>query len=379
MKEKQQNKEFWQSGNGRDFLEWATISTDQLDSKYSKNLFDEYDQEVDALVAAWLEEGTFGYILGYLHGKASDENLPTNFIAFRNKWVTPPDWVDFSLIAMGSKCIQRSSVVGLMIMQNFALLGGYNFSNLIKPLVMSGALEKSVGTRLYNTLNFWIEASRTYENAQEMRFNAAIRTRLVHSVSRVMIHKRVPQWDAATYGVPLNHADMIATNIAFTVYFLYGLDKLNFTYTPEEEKGVFHLWKYITWLFGVPEELIPNDRKEALNFFYFWTKYQEQPDEDSIKLANSLLNDYTAVKHLKSEFANKNVDLINKSIANYLIDDQIKAALQIPKIKFENFFPAFLKIQHTLMFRSYKSQIKKGHKKQMKLLEDYRNNVISDK
>jgi len=293
MKEKQCNKEFWQSGNGKDFLEWATVSIDQLDSRYSTCLFDEYDKEIDTLVTVWMQEGTFGHVLGYLHGKSPAEDLPTNFLSFKNKWINPPDWVDFTLIDIGSKCIQRSNLVGLMILQNFALLGGYYFSNLIKPLVVSGALEKSVGARLYNTLNFWIEVSRSHENAQEMRFKSAIRTRMVHSVSRIMIHKKVENWDTETYGVPLNYADMIATNIAFTVYFLYGLDKLRFAYTPEEEKGVFHLWKYITWLFGVPEELIPNDRKDALNFFYFWTKYQEKPDEDSIRLAHSLLSDYT--------------------------------------------------------------------------------------
>lgn len=60
---------------------------------------------------------------------------------------------------------------------------------------------------------------------------------------------------------------MIATNIAFMLYFLYGLRKLNFEFSEREEAGVFHLWKYRDYLLGVPVEIIPNDKKKHLISF----------------------------------------------------------------------------------------------------------------
>ncbi|QCX52443.1 DUF2236 domain-containing protein [Elizabethkingia sp. JS20170427COW] len=102
---------------------------------------------------------------------------------------------------------------------------------------------------------------------------------------------------------------MVATNIAFTVYFLYGLQKLNFKYTEQEEQGIFHLWKYVTYLLDVPTEIILDNKKEALAFFKFWTQYQNAPDTDSIKLTASLLDENTPISLLKLKVITKKYGL----------------------------------------------------------------------
>jgi hypothetical protein len=207
-----------------------------------------------------------------------------------------------------------------------------------------------------------------------MRLNACIRTRIVHSVSRLIIQKKQPEWNVELYGVPINYADMVATNIAFTVYFLYGLQKLNFKFSEKEELGIFHLWKYVTYLLGVPTEIIPNDKVEAINFFPFWTKYQCQPDQDVLKLTESLLNENTPLSILKLAIIKRNMEYVHKSFANYLIDNTIRENLKIPDVRFAGVIPNVFRLKNKSI-RDKASQIREGRENQKSVLNDYKNNI----
>ncbi|MDG4946093.1 DUF2236 domain-containing protein [Weeksellaceae bacterium KMM 9713] len=373
MIENKKNIKFWKSGNGRDFLDWAGLSEVDLNSDFSTSLFEEYDEKCDQLTQNWIQSGDFKNIMKSLHGFSNSE-LPKNYIQFRDELKIIPDWVDTDLIKLGSQLSERSGLNGLLILRNFALLGGYTFANLTKPLVATGSLEKGAIHRLYNTLKFWVEVTRSNTSTNDLRFNACLQTRLIHSASRLMIEKKFPNWDIEKNGVPINHADMIATHMAFTVYYLYGLNQLNFEFSEREEAGVFHLWKYITYLLGVPLELIPNNRKEALSFFYFWTKYQLAPDEDALKLTDSLLNEDTPISLFYLKPINQSMGYVHKSVANYLIDANIRKNLQIPSVVMPHMIPNIIQLKNKMTFNK-KKQLLEGRKHQAIILKDYKNNI----
>lgn len=368
------NDTFWKTGNGKDFLTWANLNASDLKENFNEQLFYQYDNEVDALAEIWLNDGNFKKIMQSLHRNIEDDSLPQEYLNLKNKLAEVPDWVDFNLIEEASKLSERSGLDGLMVLRNFALLGGYQFANLTKPLVATGSLEKGSVHRLYNTLGFWVDVSRTDADSQQKRVNACLRTRLVHSASRIMIYKNQPNWDKERYGIPINFADMIATNIAFTVYYLYGLEQLNFSFSEKEEAGIFHLWKYVTYVLGVPENLIPNNRQEAIKYFYFWTKFQGEPDEDARKLSDSLLNENTPISILKLDIIKRNMGYIHKSVSNYLIDDTIRKNLEIPEVRFKFIIPNALKLKNKLVINK-EHQIKEGKEQQRSVLEDYKNNI----
>lgn len=369
------NEYFWFFGNGKDIMDWAKINKNKISGNYNEKLFSQFDHELDKLVKNWLKDGSFSEIMKSLHSKGKTDQLPADYLAFRESLSQIPNWVNFNLMEQGALLSQRCGLLGLLVLRDFALLGGYVFPSLIKPLIATGALEKGATQRLYNTLGFWIEVSRTTENAQELRINTSLRTRLIHSASRIMIEKKVTDWDYNKYGVPINHADMIATSIAFTLYFLYGLDKMNFAFTKQEEDGIFHLWKYVTWLLGVPESIIPTNKKEALNFFYFWTKKQGLPDSDSLKLAESLINENTPLSLYKIDLMNQSMPLIHKCVANYLLDKSIIKSLNIPEVKFNFFIPNILRAKNGIPMNREK-QIYVGNKEQLVVLQDYKNNIV---
>lgn len=368
-------QEFWSKGIGKEFLDWtgATPNLEKFQS-YEK-LFTTYDKELDSIVEKALEDKSIGKIMRGLSKDDARKDFPQEFNNLIDSMGTPPEWLDPELISLGAELSQKSGLAGLLVLRNFSLMGGYYFSNLTKPLVATGALEKGPTHRLYYTLQFWIDVSRTGIDAQDLRMKACLRTRLMHSVSRISILKKNPDWDIADLSIPINLADMIATNIGFSFYYLYGLKQLNFKFTEEEEKGIFHLWKYVTWLLGIPAEFSPNNKKEAVEFFYYWTSKQNLPDEDSQELVAALLKENTPVSLLKFDFMKRQMPRIHKSVSNYLLDDEIKSALRIPKVGMSGFIILILKLQNRLSsFVRHEKQIVKGNKEQRSVLEDYKNN-----
>lgn len=371
------NKIFWTNGNGKDFLDWAKITESELQINYNSELFYKYDIEGDFLAREWLKNDDLKPIMQSLHSKRSAKKLPEDYLKLRKSMEEIPNWVDFNLIEEGCKLSERSGLNGLLLLRDFALLGGYNFANLTKPLVATGSLEKGALHRLYNTLNFWVNVSRSKADNQS-RIDACLHTRLVHSISRLNILDQETHWNHEKYGIPINYADMIATNTAFTVYFLYGLHKLNFDYSEKEELGIFHLWKYVTYLLGVPVELIPNNKQEALNFFYFWTQYQAEADQDARKLAESLLLESTSISLLKLDIVKRNMDFIHKSVANYLIDETIRENLKIPNARFGIIVIQAMKLKNSFPI-SRDSQVRQGKDQQESVLNDYKNNSAFQK
>ena len=362
---------FWTKGNGKDLLDWSAISPDRLKQDIPNELFHQVDEQVDQLVEGWMEEKTFGAIMKYLHGEEEYDSLPQSFKDFYTQFSEVPDWVDFKLIESGTFLSQRSGLTALMVLRNFSLLGGYFFSNLTKPLIETGALEKGAKQRLSYTLGFWVDVSRNDAASQTLRLNSCMQVRLVHSASRLMIKKKNLDWDYESLGEPINHADMIATYTAFTIYLLYGLKKLKFSYSEAEEEGMFHLWKYVTWMLGIPKAIIPNNRLETLSFFYNWTWRQNTGDADSARLAKALIEENTQVSILKLKALRRNMRYVHKSVAHYLLDDQIIKLLEIPPVKFKFIIPAAMKFKNRLPIQS-KKQLKEGDEAQRSILADYR-------
>ena len=69
-----------------------------------------------------------------------------------------------------------------------------------------------------------------------------------------------------------------------------------------------NLWKYVGYLIGIPVEIIPNNKKEATEYFYNWTAIQPASDNDSTLLAKSLLDE-----NLELLLSDKNTKLSDSS------------------------------------------------------------------
>ncbi|WP_394330173.1 oxygenase MpaB family protein [Kaistella palustris] len=259
-------------------------------------------------------------------------------------------------------------------------MGGYDFAYIGKPLVFTGVLKKGAVKRLKDTLEFWIHVTR--EGAlkpNSYAYQLIVRTRLMHSYARLKIKEKTKDWDITNWGEPINYWDMIATYTGFSLVFMQGLRKLGIQISEQEESGVFHLWKYVGYLLGIPPEFLPDNRQQAVEQFYWWTTLQAAGDNDSAQLAQALLQENLDNTIYKHSFQRRMLLRLHQSMNWYLLDGEINNRLQIPNPgKAFSLFPKMIKkgnyISQKIYLQNvqqYQKLVEMGHLQQQKVLDDY--------
>ena len=383
-------KNYWEKGNGKELLDWANIKPNPETFQKFAPLYHQIDDLGDDVVKEtylklpYKEASSIikKYSTEPLSDSEGDENLKKFFRPFQET----PDWFDENSANIGARFCMRTGANGLIILRDFTLMGGYDFAFLGKPLIFTGALKKGAVKRLKDTLEFWIKVTR--ENSLQPNSEAyqlIIRTRLMHSYARLKIKEKT-DWDYENWGEPINSWDMIATYTGFSLVFMQGLKKLGIIISPEEENGVFHLWKYVGYLLGIPAEFLPENRQQAVEQFYWWTTIQEKGDEDSAHLAEALLQENLDNTIYKRAVQRKMLLGMHQSMNWFLLDEEINQRLKIPKPKkVFSYFPQMVKkanyISQKIYLRNplqYQKLVEMGSLQQMKVLDDYIKNTPKD-
>lgn len=372
-------KHFWERGNGKQLVEFSGAEVSFKDFDAFSPSFYHIDEVGDNVVKEIYFTKKFHEasreIEQYIRkGISETGNIPESVKKLFTQTQHIPEWLDYDLLKAGAELCMRSNLDSLISLRDYCLIGGYDYAYLNKPLIVTEALKKGAVKRLSETLDFWVNVTRY--NALEIHakgYEFTIKTRLIHSYARLSIKKHYKDWDTENWGEPINSWDMMATYIGFSLVFLHSLQKLGNTFSAQEEKGIFHLWKYTGYLLGIPEHLLPDDKKQATEYFYLWTSVQPPSDKDSVLLAHSLLNESLENPILKYKFERKNLRYLHICCTWFLLDDEVCKRLEIPKVWGKKLFPWSKILVNKIYDRliSREARIKKGNKDQMKVLEDY--------
>ncbi len=385
-------KTFWEEGNGKDLLDWSRATPDINQFNQYANLYHEVDSLGDAAVQETYLKLPYheasALVEKYSASPVSPaEEAPANLKQLFLQMQEVPEWFNADLANAGARFCMRTGTNGLIILRDFTLMGGYDFAFLNKPLVFTGALKRGAVKRLKDTLEFWVNVTR--ENAMQTNSEAyrlIVRTRLLHAYARLKIRQKSDDWDYENWGTPINMWDMVATYTGFSLVFMQGLRKLGITISDDEEKGVFHLWKYIGYLLGIPADYMPDDKKDAVERFYLWTATQGAGDKDSAYLAKALLDENMESTILRYNFQRKNLRYLHTCCNWYLLDGDINTRLEIPKVPLPNVFPTIIKRVNGVtqkLFpphatRTSRKLVDLGHRQQMKVLSDYLRHTPKD-
>lgn len=378
-------KNFWEKGNGKELLDWADVTPVLGNFEKYASLYHEVDVLSDDLVQETYLKLPYpeasALIKKYSTSKISENaDEPESLKRFFLHMQEVPNWFDEDLANSGARLCMRSGTNALIILRDFVLMGGYDYAYLNKALIFTGALKKGAVKRLKDTLEFWVHVTR--EDALKINSEAyqlIIRTRLMHSYARLKIKEKGKNWDYEIWGEPINFWDMIATYTGFSLVLMQGLKKLGVKISEKEEAGVFHLWKYIGYLLGIPAEFLPENRQQAVEQLYLWSTLQDQGDEDSVQLAQALLAENLESTIYRYPFQRKLLLNLHQSMNWFLLDREINERLQIPKVAVTAVFPKFIikanqiaqQIYNLDDPRKYRKLVEIGHKDQMKVLEDY--------
>lgn len=200
-----------------------------------------------------------------------------------------PAWLDRRLLNAGARLSQRSGMLGEYVLSCVSLMGGYRSSAANKPIAFTGQLEYMAPRRLAETAKFGFDVTRTGAMAVGAPgFQASLKVRMMHAHVRLMLD-RSPKWRHAEWGLPINQADLVATNVLFSAVYLGGLRVLGLQISDEESLGVMHLWRYIGWLMGVDESLLPMTEAEGTRMAWLAGVTQPPADDDSRLLGQALM------------------------------------------------------------------------------------------
>jgi hypothetical protein len=369
---------YWKQGHGKKMIaKLDKIPTQTEIEKHIPKLF-EFDSLADEVIRDIYLKNGFKEADNLIQNalKNGIDSVPDAPICLQNlfsEMEKTPDWLDPQILKNGVDFCQRGAAFGLMVLRNYSLMGGYESAAINKPLIFTGALKKGSVKRITDTTEFWINITGNNAlNRFEAGFESCLKTRLMHAYARVSILND-PNWETESWGIPLNAWDMIATNLGFSLVYLNGLNLLGYKASSKDIEGLFHFWKYVGHLIGIPPSYLPNTEKEAIEALYSWTITQPPGDEDTKTLAIALMNEPFKANFPKYYWQKKFVVQSHLAYNHFFLGKRSCENMKLPKSKLW-FLPYIAKyLNHLNEFIAYKNEffmkrrIKKGRNQQEKI------------
>ena len=252
-----------------------------------------------------------------------------------------PIWLDHDKLNLGCDVSHRVGIAGELVLRNLSLMGGYTGAAAAKPLVFTAQLDQRTSRRLIETSKFWIDVTtRGGLSRQGDGFKSAVRVRLMHAQVRAML-RQSDKWDMA-WGEPLNQWVSMATILEFSSIFLSGLRAIGYLFTKKEREAVIHLWRYVGYLMGVDERLLPANEADSMHALYHVIATICEPDEDTRKLGQALADatwqfaedDWFSQRLAKLEYT------LRAGYSRYVLGNDAGDALGLPRTMAKYFWPA---------------------------------------
>jgi hypothetical protein len=250
----------------------------------------------DPLAEAWLrvsrtlgrEESARLLEQASTHGVDSLHAAPSELVALFRQLETVPSWVSPEKLRLGAMAYRRTGVLGHFVLSDFGLMGGYRSSAVAKTLMMTGKLRYGAAERLIHTGRFVTAATNVGEILPGTPgYASTIRVRMVHAMVRSALLAS-PRWRTDAWGLPINQSDTLGTNLLFSIGLLEGCKQWGLCFHDAEIDAIVHLWRYIGYLIGIDEALLPTDEASARRALYAVGVSQPEPDQDSRELARAL-------------------------------------------------------------------------------------------
>lgn len=326
---------YWKQGIGKNLLQKIGYTPSLKNAEELIPQLFAWDKSADqVIIDLYLEKGIVtgnNSLMSYLDNDfvpLSEKKIWDNF--FTTVTLDPP-WLDREKLNKGAEFCRRSGLSALIVLRDYCLMGGYESAAINKPLIYTGALKKGAVKRLTDTVEFWVQITKENAlNTGSEGLKQVFLTRMIHSYSRVNILAKT-DWETSKWGIPINTWDMLATNIGFSLVFMVGLGQIGIHPTAAETEGLFHFWKYIGYLLGIPLELLPDNEEQAINALYLWTMTQREGDEDSKALAKALKQEPLEAKYPTNHLFRQMMKEIHLFYNQYLLGDYSCELLGLPK------------------------------------------------
>lgn len=275
------------------------------------------------------------------HGIDSLDHPPRALVDFFAQVDDEPIWLDRDKLRLASEVSYRVGAWGELVLRNLSLMGGYLGAAAAKPLVFTGQLERMTPRRLVETSKFWMDVTTPGGLERDAEgFKSAVRVRLMHAQVRAMLRES-EKWDMG-WGEPINQWDSMATILEFSSIFLSGLRAIGFAFTQREREAVIHLWRYVGYLLGVDEHILPANEADSMRALYQVMATMGDSDEDSRLLGESLAR--AAYQFAEDTPRGRALARLESTLragySRFILGDEAGDQLGLPRTPAKYFWPA---------------------------------------
>ena len=253
------------------------------------------DPEMDQLVA-WMgtDDGKGSramFARALEHGIDAVPEAPAPLRDFFTRIEDTPAWVDHDKIRRGQRALRTTGADGAYLGRDVALLGGYIFSGFNKTLVRTGALEKGSNKRFAETYAWALDVFKDGGlEPQGIGYRSTLRVRMIHAYVRAHV-AAMPDWQTEDWGLPVNQTDMAATLLGTFIAPVMGAPGMGILAWPADVEAVAHLTRYVGWLIGVREDLLPTTYRDAVGLLFHLMMALSEPDETTQMLSIPMAQD----------------------------------------------------------------------------------------
>ena len=192
------------------------------------------------------------------HGIEAVPDAPQELVALIREMETKPDWLDMDLVREGARLNRLPMAVTSPWMIRGAFLATFLNKYTALPMAMTGTLGHSTASRRVNETATFFTVT-TLPGALEPRgegFKAAAMVRLMHSMVRFNILRRMKSWDKSVYGIPVPQVDQMPAGLIDVFLLAYQMLDEGRTEFTEEERARVEFSRYRCYLLGLPEDLL---------------------------------------------------------------------------------------------------------------------------
>ena len=241
----------------------------------------------------------------------------------------PPPWFDPATLLPGMRAYHRDSDLFIAAHVAGVLVEGFA-TTISKSFFLTGRLGDYGVRRLQQNNRHLIEICmpgglERYGDGWKL----SVRIRLIHAQVRRLL-RGSEDWDAETWGTPLSAAQMAFASAAFSALLLEKAEMLGVRPDKAARDGFIGIWRYVAWLFGVPETILFRDYDEAMALCRTAFVCEPPPAEESIVMANGLINSAPLIVGAEGPARRAFVKFVYR-VSRALIGDALADRLGFPR------------------------------------------------
>ena len=157
-----------------------------------------------------------------------------------------------------------------------------------------------------------------------------VRIRLVHAQMRRLLLQS-DGWDVAADGVPLHASHLVLAATGFSAVNLQAVRRLGVKLTTEESEGFMHIWRYVTWLIGVPPKILFRGEDDAIHLKNIGYLCEPRPRLEAVSMAHGVVKAVPELLRISDpRKAERFVDILFRT-SRALIGHEMADALEYPR------------------------------------------------